>query len=63
MHCYAGITDCVEALRWVNANIAAFGGDPERVTLLGQSSGGTNIFALLAAPSAVGLFSRAISLR
>ena len=44
-------------------NIAAFGGDPERVTLLGQSSGGTNIFALLAAPSAVGLFSRAISLR
>ena len=56
------ITDCIEALRWVSRNIAAFGGDKDRVTLLGQSSGGTNIFAMLAAPSAVGLFHGAISL-
>ena len=57
-----GYTDQLEALRWVQRNIKNFGGDPSRVTLLGQSSGGTSIFALLAAPESKGLFSGAIGL-
>jgi carboxylesterase type B len=57
-----GIYDSVAALRFVRDNIAQFGGDRDRVTLLGQSSGGTNIFALLASDSAHGLFHAAISL-
>ncbi len=57
-----GITDCIAALRWVQENIAVFGGDAARVTVFGQSSGGTNILTLFAAPSARGLFHRAISL-
>lgn len=57
-----GITDLLEALRWIQRNIAAFGGDPTRVTVMGQSSGGTNIFALMAAPEARGLISGGISL-
>jgi carboxylesterase type B len=46
----------------VQSNIANFAGDPNRVTLLGQSSGGTNIFSLLASPASKGLFHAAISL-
>ena len=56
----AGILDLVEALRWVRANIAAVGGDPENVTIFGESGGGRKVCALLAMPSAEGLFHRAI---
>ena len=45
-----GLLDVVAALRWVQSNIAAFGGDPAKVTVLGQSSGGSLILALLASP-------------
>ncbi|MGC6330311.1 carboxylesterase/lipase family protein [Rhizorhabdus sp. FW153] len=55
-----GLLDIVEALRWVRANIAAFGGDPRQVTIGGQSAGAKNVCALLAMPAARGLFSRAI---
>ncbi len=57
-----GLLDSIAALKWVKHNIAAFGGDPERVTIFGQSAGGEQIFALLASPMAVGLFHRAISM-
>jgi para-nitrobenzyl esterase len=55
-----GLLDQLAALEWVRANAAAFGGDPERVCLFGQSSGAMCIGALLAAPRAQGLFARAI---
>lgn len=51
-----GVADWVAALRWVQENIAAFGGDPERVTIGGQSAGGTAVLTLLAMPQAQGLF-------
>lgn len=57
-----GLMDQIESLHWVQRNIAAFGGDRDRVTVMGQSSGGTSVFALLGSPAAKGLFSRAISL-
>jgi carboxylesterase type B len=56
------LLDIQLALQWVQANAHAFGGDAQRVTLIGQSSGGTNILALLASPTSVGLFSAGISL-
>nr|AHA51395.1 carboxylesterase domain-containing protein [Hormiphora californensis] len=57
-----GTGDALTALRWVRENIASFGGDPTTVTVLGESSGATVIYGLLAADEADGLFSRAILL-
>ncbi len=58
----AGMLDLVLALRWVRDNIAAFGGDPGCVTLLGQSGGGAKIATLMAMPAAAGLFHRAATM-
>jgi para-nitrobenzyl esterase len=55
-----GITDVVAALEWVRDNIANFGGDPNNVTIFGQSGGAGKVSTLLAMPSAKGLFHRAI---
>jgi para-nitrobenzyl esterase len=56
-----GTQDLVEALRWVKANIEMFGGDPDRVTIFGQSGGGGKTSSLMALPSAQGLFHRCIA--
>lgn len=55
-----GLMDMLAALRWVQRNIAQFGGDPQRVTLAGQSAGAMAIAALLSSPEATGLFRRII---
>ncbi|MGW7539724.1 carboxylesterase/lipase family protein [Streptomyces sp. NPDC054770] len=55
-----GLADQQAALRWVRANIGAFGGDAHDVTLAGESAGGFSVCAQLASPSAAGLFDRAI---
>jgi para-nitrobenzyl esterase len=56
----AGMLDIVQALRWVRDNIARFGGDPDNVTIFGQSGGGRKVATLLTMPDAKGLFHRAI---
>jgi para-nitrobenzyl esterase len=56
----AGMLDIVQAMKWVRANISQFGGDPNNVTIFGQSGGGRKVEALLAMPAAKGLFHRAI---
>ncbi|MDX3131793.1 carboxylesterase family protein [Streptomyces europaeiscabiei] len=57
-----GLRDLLLALDWVRENIAAFGGDPGRVTVAGQSAGGGAVLALLSSPSGSGRFHRAVSL-
>lgn len=58
----AGQLDLILALRWVQRNIAAFGGDPKNVTVFGQSGGGAKIATLMAMPAAKGLFHKAITM-
>ncbi|KAF5372235.1 hypothetical protein D9758_005062 [Tetrapyrgos nigripes] len=55
------LADKIAALEWVKENIAAFGGDPDRVLIFGQSAGGWSIVDLLRSPKAAGLFHRAVS--
>ena len=55
-----GLMDQVFALKWVKENIAAFGGDPENITIFGQSAGGGSVQSIMASPLAKGLFKRAI---
>lgn len=57
-----GQADQVKALEWVRDNIASFGGDPNNVTIVGQSGGGSKVTALMSMPSAKGLFHKAVAL-
>jgi para-nitrobenzyl esterase len=56
-----GNLDMIAALEWVQNNIASFGGDPDNVTIFGESAGGRNVYSLMASPPARGLFHRAIA--
>jgi para-nitrobenzyl esterase len=59
--CNRGLLDQIAALRWVHENISAFGGDPDNVTIAGQSAGAMSVCTLIAMPAARGLFRRAIA--
>jgi para-nitrobenzyl esterase len=54
------LLDQIAALRWIQRNVAKFGGDPENVTIFGHSAGGSNVNSLVASPAAKGLFHRAL---
>ncbi len=56
-----GTLDLIKALEWVQANIEQFGGDPDNVTIFGESAGGRNVYSLMASPLAKGLFHKAIA--
>jgi len=56
-----GTLDIIQALKWVKNNIDSFGGDPNNITIFGESAGGHNVLSLLVAPQAKGLFHKAIS--
>jgi para-nitrobenzyl esterase len=56
-----GTLDIIEALSWVNKNIELFGGDPDNITIFGESAGGHNVLSLIVAPQAKELFHKAIS--
>lgn len=56
----AGLSDIVAALEWIQENIGAFGGDPDNVTVFGQSGGGAKVLALMTTPAAKGLFHKGI---
>ena len=56
-----GLMDQIAVLKWVRANIAAFGGDPANVTIFGESSGGESVNRLMLSPEAQGLFAKAIA--
>ena len=56
-----GLSDQILALKWVHDNIAAFGGDPENVTIMGESAGGASVVNMLACPSVKGYFRKAIA--
>ncbi|CAG4936508.1 unnamed protein product [Colias eurytheme] len=56
-----GIKDTVKALRWIKENIAKFGGDPDNITIFGESSGGSSVTYLMLSPTARGLFNKVIA--
>jgi len=56
-----GIRDHILALRWLKKNIARFGGDPENITIMGESAGAMSVFTLMGLPEAKGLFQKAIA--
>ena len=56
-----GMLDCVAALQWVRDNISAFGGDPQNVTIFGESGGAGKVSCLMGMPGAAGLFHRAVA--
>src|SRR5688500_5746952 len=58
----AGLRDQVAALEWVHRGIESFGGDPGNVTIVGESAGGSSVVALMAVPSASGLFGKAFAM-
>ena len=60
--CIRDRLDIVAALKWIQANIANFGGDPSNVTVMGQSGGGSKVCLLCAMPAAKGLFHKAVAL-
>lgn len=56
-----GVLDMISSLQWIQDNIEVFGGDPENVTIFGQSGGGAKVLALMTSPNASGLFHKAIN--